>query len=100
MYKFSQTPPDTERHLINMREGDFHVGALIPSQLGYNRPIPQYSQYRGPVDKLYLTGSGTHPGGNITGAPGYNAANAIFQNENMEIWWNPPDVRKVWAEMD
>jgi len=100
MYKFSQTPPDTERHLINMREGDFHVGALIPSQLGYNRPIPQYSQYRGPVDKLYLTGSGTHPGGNVTGAPGYNAANAIFQNENMDIWWNPPDVRKVWAEMD
>ena len=100
MYKFSQTPPDTERHLINMREGDFHVGALIPSQLGYNRPIPQYSQYRGPVDKLYLTGSGTHPGGNITGAPGYNAANAIFQYEDMEIWWNPPDVRKVWAEMD
>jgi len=99
MYKFSQTPPDTERHLINMREGDFHVGALIPSQLGYNRPIPEYSQYRGPVDKLYLTGSGTHPGGNITGAPGYNAAKAIFQYEDMEIWWNPPDIRKVWAEM-
>lgn len=100
IYKFSQTPPDTEANLINMREGDFHVGALIPSQLGYNRPIPEFSQYRGPVDKLYLTGSGTHPGGNITGAPGYNAAKAIFQYEDMEIWWNPPDIRKVWSEMD
>ena len=35
------------------------MGALIPSQLGYTRPIPEFSQYRGPVDKLYLTGSGT-----------------------------------------
>jgi len=100
IYKFPQTPPDTERHLINMREGDFHVGALIPSQLGYNRPIPEFSQYRGPVDKLYMTGSGTHPGGNITGAPGYNAARAIFEQEAMDIWWTPPDPRKVWSEMD
>ena len=100
IYKFPQTPPDTERHLINMREGDFHVGALIPEQLGYNRPIPAFSQYRGPVEKLYMTGSGTHPGGNITGAPGYNAAKAIFEQEGLEQWWESPDPRKVWAEMD
>ncbi|MCZ6877591.1 MAG: NAD(P)/FAD-dependent oxidoreductase [Acidobacteria bacterium] len=100
IYKFSQTPPDTERHLINMREGDFHVGALIPEQLGYNRPIPQLSGYKAPIDNLYLTGAGTHPGGNITGAPGYNAAQVVIRDLGMEVWWNPPDPRKDWSEMD
>ena len=100
IYKFPETPPDTERHLINMREGDFHVGALIPEQLGFNRPLPQVSGYKAPIDRLYLTGAGTHPGGNITGAPGYNAAQVVLRDLGKEVWWNPPDPRKVWAELD
>ena len=100
MYKFPETPPDTERHLINMREGDFHVGALIPEQLGFNRPLPQVSGYKAPIDRLYLTGAGTHPGGNITGAPGYNAAQVVLRDLGKDVWWNPPDPRKVWAELD
>jgi phytoene dehydrogenase-like protein len=100
IYKFPQTPLDTERHLINMREGDFHVGALIPEQLGFNRPLPQVSGYKAPIDGLYLTGSGTHPGGNITGAPGYNAAQVVIRDLGMDVWWNPPDPRKEWAELD
>jgi phytoene dehydrogenase-like protein len=42
-----------------------------------NRPFPGWSQYRTPIEGLYLTGSCCHPGGNITGAPGYNAAQMI-----------------------
>ena len=35
--------------------------------------------YRTPVDNLYLCGAGTHPGGEVTGAPGHNAAHAVLQ---------------------
>ena len=34
--------------------------------------------YRGALPGLYLCGSGTHPGGGVTGAPGHNAAQAIL----------------------
>ncbi|MBI4457101.1 MAG: NAD(P)/FAD-dependent oxidoreductase [Acidobacteria bacterium] len=100
IYKFPQTPLDVERHLINMREGDFHVGALIPEQLGFNRPFPEVSNYRTPIKNLYLTGAGTHPTGNITGAPGYNTAQVIVRDLGIDLWWSPPDPRKVWSEMD
>jgi phytoene dehydrogenase-like protein len=100
IYMFPQTPLDVERHLINMREGDFHVGALIPEQLGSNRPVPELSGYRTPIEGLYLTGAATHPTGNITGAPGYNAAQVIVRDLGLDVWWNPPDPRKLWKELD
>ncbi|MCS7142854.1 MAG: NAD(P)/FAD-dependent oxidoreductase [Aigarchaeota archaeon] len=100
IYMFPQTPPDTERHLINMREGDFHVGALIPEQLVYNRPFPEVSNYRTPIKNLYLTGAPTHPTGNITGAPGYNTARVIAQDLGINLWWNPPDPRREWASLE
>ncbi|MBI4454346.1 MAG: NAD(P)/FAD-dependent oxidoreductase [Acidobacteria bacterium] len=100
IYAFPQTPVDVERHLINMREGDFHVGALIPEQLVANRPFPEVSNYRAPIDSLYLTGAGTHPTGNITGAPGYNSAQVILRDLGMDVWWKPPDPRKVWRHLD
>lgn len=100
IYGFPQTPLDTERHLINMREGDIHVGALIPEQLGIHRPFSGASGYKGPLDRLFLTGGATHPGGNITGAPGYNAAQVVARELGLEVWWNPPDPRVVWSELD
>ena len=99
IYKFPQTPLDVERHLINMREGDFHVGALIPEQLGFNRPFREVSNYRTPIKNLYITGASTHPTGNITGAPGYNTARVIAEDLGLKLWWNPPDPRKVWSEL-
>jgi phytoene dehydrogenase-like protein len=36
-----------------------------------------YADYRSPLAGLYLCGSGTHPGGGVTGAPGHNAAKVI-----------------------
>jgi phytoene dehydrogenase-like protein len=36
------------------------------------------SNYRMPLPGLYLCGSGAHPGGGVTGAPGHNAAQAIL----------------------
>lgn len=99
LYSFPQTPADTERSIANMREGDFHVGALIPSQLGANRPFPEVSDYRTPVERLYLTGAPTHPGGNITGAPGYNTAGVVAADLGLDMWWQPRDLRQLWSEL-
>jgi phytoene dehydrogenase-like protein len=39
-----------------------------------------YADYRGPIAGLYLCGSGGHPGGGVTGAPGHNAAREILRD--------------------
>jgi phytoene dehydrogenase-like protein len=49
-------------------------------QLLFMRPVAGYGQYRTPIENLYLCGAGTHPGGGVTGAPGYNAAREILKD--------------------
>ena len=75
---FTRSPLDTERALPNMKYGDLLVGALSEGQTGYNRPFPGAGNYRGHVKGLYLCGSSSHPGGNITGLPGYNCAKVLL----------------------
>ncbi|HUL63733.1 MAG TPA: NAD(P)/FAD-dependent oxidoreductase [Burkholderiaceae bacterium] len=54
--------------------GDIFHGQLSLDQLFSMRPLLGYARYRGPLPGLYHCGSGAHPGGGVTGAPGYNAA--------------------------
>ena len=75
---FARSPLDTERTLPNMRGGDLLVGSFGNGQVGYDRPFRGAGQYRTPIDGLYLCGSSCHPGGNITGLPGYNAAQVLL----------------------
>jgi len=75
---FARSPLDTERELPNMRGGDLLVGSFANGQVGYDRPFRGAGQYRTPVEGLYLCGSSCHPGGNITGLPGYNAAQVLL----------------------
>ena len=75
---FARSPLDTERMLPNMRGGDLLVGSFANGQVGYDRPFRGAGQYRTPIDGLYLCGSSCHPGGNITGLPGYNAAQVVL----------------------
>ena len=77
MGQFTRSPHDVERELPNMREGDLLVGAFTNDQVGYHRPFRGAGAYRTHIPGLYLCGSSSHPGGNITGLPGYNAAHAI-----------------------
>jgi phytoene dehydrogenase-like protein len=76
----AQSPLDTERTLPNMRFGDLLVGALSHGQSGYNRPFPGAGEYRAHIRNLYLCGSSSHPGGNITGLPGYNCAQVLLSD--------------------
>ena len=54
----------------------FH-GEMLPGQLLESRPGPRRF---GGVEHLYLAGSGAHPGGAVTGAPGYLAAHAVIED--------------------
>jgi phytoene dehydrogenase-like protein len=86
-----RSPLDTERTLPNMRRGDLLVGSFDHCQVGYNRPFAGAGQYRTPIAGLYLCGGSTHPGGNITGLCGYNAARVIAADLGAKVWWNPPE---------
>ena len=74
----AQSPLDSERTLPNMRYGDLLVGALSHGQTGANRPFEGAGSYRTCISNLYLCGSSSHPGGNITGLPGYNCAQVML----------------------
>jgi phytoene dehydrogenase-like protein len=97
--KYAFSPLDVERKLINMRGGDHCVGRASLDQMLENRPFPGLKPYRTPVEGLYLCGSGSHPFGNITGAPGYNAAKVICEDLKLKTWWNPSDLRELWSKL-
>jgi phytoene dehydrogenase-like protein len=86
---FTRTPLDVERSLPNMRDGDLLVGAFANDQVGGNRPFAGAGCYRTPVRGLYLCGSSSHPGGNITGLPAYNAAQVILADLGIKVDWTP-----------
>jgi phytoene dehydrogenase-like protein len=71
------TPLDLER-TYGLTEGNIFHGDLRLDQLFFMRPVSGWSQYRTPVDGLYLCGAGAHPGGGVTGAPGRNAAHQVL----------------------
>ena len=71
------SPLDLER-TFGLLGGDIFHGALQLDQMFSARPMLGYGNYRGPLEGLYLCGSGTHPGGGVTGAPGHNAAREII----------------------
>ena len=71
------SPLDLER-TFGLIDGDIFHGALSLDQLFSARPMLGHGNYRGPLHALYMCGSGTHPGGGVTGAPGHNAAREII----------------------
>jgi len=71
------SPLDLER-TFGLVGGDIFHGALNLDQMYSARPILGHGNYRGPLPGLYMCGSGTHPGGGVTGAPGHNAAREII----------------------
>lgn len=73
------TPPDLEAQ-FGITEGNIFHGDISLEQMFFMRPLPRWSQYETPIRGLYLCGAGTHPGGGVTAAPGYNAAQAIIRS--------------------
>jgi phytoene dehydrogenase-like protein len=71
------TPLDLER-TYGLTEGNIFHGDISPGQLFHMRPVPGWARYATPIERLYLCGAGAHPGGGVTGAPGYNAARRVL----------------------
>jgi len=73
------SPADLERE-FGLTAGDIFHGALSLDQLWAARPLLGYAAYRAPLEGLYLCGSGAHPGGGVTGAPGHNCAREVLRD--------------------
>jgi len=73
------SPLDLEE-IYGLTGGNIFHGEMSLGQLFFLRPVPGWARYRTPVRGLYMCGSGTHPGGGVMGAPGYNAAREILKD--------------------
>jgi phytoene dehydrogenase-like protein len=80
------SPLDLER-TFGLTGGDIMHGQLTLDQLWAARPLLGHGDYRTPIAGLYLCGSGTHPGGGVSGMPGYNAAREIGRDASRLRAW-------------
>ena len=86
------TPADVENKFANMVKGGYKQGAYHPLQMGYLRPNQDCSQNRTPIKSLYVGGASVYPGGMVLFGPGYNCANSIAEDFEIEKWWKEPEM--------
>ena len=79
LHKQVITPWDLEQQ-IGISEGNISHGELTLDQLFFMRPTPGWARYRTPIRSYYQCGSGTHPGGGITGTPAQLAVSEMFKD--------------------
>ncbi len=87
------SPLDWHRRTGAIRGNPNHLDMTLDQILGY-RPLPELSGYRTPIVGLYLSGSGTHPGGGLSGIPGMNTAQVVLQDLGLV----PPPSKKGLLE--
>jgi phytoene dehydrogenase-like protein len=80
-----KSPVDLEALNPHNWHGSCHGGDMGPAQSGPLRPVPGWAQHRMPIAGLYQTGSTTHPGASVSGAPGRNAAMVMLQDFGTSI---------------
>ncbi len=73
------SPLDLER-TFGLVEGGIMHGVLSLDQMFSARPVLGHGDYRAPLKGLYMVGAGTHPGGGVTGAPGFNGAREMLRD--------------------
>jgi phytoene dehydrogenase-like protein len=77
--RLALSPADLEDR-FGLMGGDIFHGAMGLDQLWAARPVVGHAAYAGPLANLWMCGSGTHPGGGVTGAPGHNCARELLRN--------------------
>jgi phytoene dehydrogenase-like protein len=80
LYKQVLTPWDMEQQM-GLTEGNIFQGELSLEQLLFQRPLSGFSKYKTSIDKLWMCGSGTHPGGGIMGAGGELCAKTMLKTK-------------------
>jgi beta-carotene ketolase (CrtO type) len=75
-----ESPAELGERLGTYKGNYYHIDMTLEQMLCF-RPLPELANYKTPIDNLYLTGAGTHPGGSISGLPGRNCARVFLHNE-------------------
>ena len=91
----SYPPTYIELKNKSMIRGSFKHGAYIPLQMGYLRPNDMCSRNFTPVERFYVAGASSYPGGMILGGGGYLAANAIADDFGLTKNWQEPAYIKI-----
>ena len=95
--RIAWTPRDIEAQLPTMKRGSIKHGAYTSLQMGCNRPIPECSGYRTPIEGLYVGGASTHPGGMVIVGAGYNSARVVAEDIGADFPDEPEMVRRARA---
>lgn len=78
--RYIESPPELEER-IGVLKGNYYHLDMTFDQMMFFRPLPELANYKTPIEGLFLTGAGTHPGGSISGLPGRNCARVFLQNQ-------------------
>ncbi|HYW22198.1 MAG TPA: NAD(P)/FAD-dependent oxidoreductase [Nodularia sp. (in: cyanobacteria)] len=73
-----ESPAELGERLGSYKGNYYHIDMTL-DQMVFFRPLPELANYKTPIDNLFLTGAGTHPGGSISGMPGRNCARVFLQ---------------------
>lgn len=75
-----ESPPELEER-VGVLKGNYYHLDMTFDQMMFFRPLPELANYQTPIEGLFLTGAGTHPGGSISGMPGRNCARMFLQTQ-------------------
>ncbi|BAZ47993.1 FAD dependent oxidoreductase [Nostoc sp. NIES-4103] len=76
-----ESPAELGERLGAYKGNYYHIDMTL-DQMVFFRPLPEIANYKTPIENLYLTGAGTHPGGSISGMPGRNCARSFLQSKH------------------
>jgi beta-carotene ketolase (CrtO type) len=74
-----ESPAELGARLGAYKGNYYHIDMTL-EQMIFFRPLPEIANYKTPIEGLYLTGAGTHPGGSISGMPGRNCARVFLHD--------------------
>jgi beta-carotene ketolase (CrtO type) len=92
-----ESPSELGERLGALNGNYYHIDMTL-DQMVFFRPLPELANYKTPIEGLYLTGAGTHPGGSISGMPGRNCAR-VFLSTNQSLGKKIGEVGKSVKEM-
>ncbi|WP_013320845.1 beta-carotene ketolase CrtO [Gloeothece verrucosa] len=85
-----ESPAELSERLGAYHGNHYHIDMTL-EQMVFFRPLPEIANYKTPIEGLFLTGAGTHPGGSISGLPGRNCAR-VFLNVQQPLKQNLKEV--------
>lgn len=80
-----ESPAELGDRLGTLKGNYYHIDMTL-EQMVFFRPLPEIANYKTPIEGLFLTGAGTHPGGSISGMPGRNCARVFLQSQHPLIY--------------